>query len=79
MGHCYVTLSLTNHFVSIVVFIMNCIPEQSLDPSQPLLHEQVPSMQVPLLLQSISLSHGDSSEREKHIFSVNSYIDQNHL
>ena len=57
-----------------VVFIMNLIPEQSLDPSQPLLHEQVPSMQAPLLLQSISFSHGDGAERKNHILSVNSFI-----
>ena len=54
--------------ILLLVFIMNHIPEQSLDPSQPLLHEQVPSMQVPLLLQSISFSHGDGAEREKHMF-----------
>ena len=55
---------------------MNHIPEQSLDPSQPLLQEQEPSMHEPLLLQSISFSHGDGAEREKHILSANSYIGQ---
>ena len=58
---------------------MNCILEQSLDPSQPLLHKQVPSMQGPLLLQSMSFSHGDNAEREKNILSGNSYIEQNYL
>ena len=75
MGHCYKTLKVWQ-IILLVVFI---IPEQSLDPSQPLLHEQVPLMQAPLLLQSISFSHSDSAEREKHILSVNSYIEQNYL
>ena len=44
---------------------MNCIPKQSLEPSQPLLHEQALSTQEPLLLQSISFSHGKGTEMGK--------------
>ena len=60
----------------ILLSLMNHIPSQRLDPSQPLSHEQVPSIQVPLLLQSIPFSHGDGSEGEKHILSVNSHFGQ---
>ena len=44
---------------------MNCIPKQTLEPSQPLLHEQALSTHVPLLLQSISFSHGEGTEMGK--------------
>ena len=65
MSHCY--LPQVRQLILVTVLIMNHIPEQSLDPSQPLLHKQEPSIQEPLLLQSIPFSHGNGAEREKHI------------
>ena len=47
---------------------MKCIPKQSLEPSQPLLHEQALSTHVPLLLQSISFSHGKGTEMGKKLY-----------
>ena len=44
---------------------MKCIPKQSLEPSQPLLHEQALSTHVPLLLQSISFSHVNGTKMGK--------------
>ena len=68
----YIPLSLMNH-----------IPRQRLDTSQPLLHEQVPSIQEPLLLQSISFSHGDRAERENifyHlIYTLGTLVDDRHF
>ena len=47
---------------------MKCIPKQSLEPSQPLLHEQALSTHVPLLLQSISFPHGKGTEIGKKMY-----------
>ena len=54
---------------------MSHIPSQRMDPSQPLLHEQVLFTQVPLLLQSMSFSQlVESAKKDKNVLITNAYI-----